>query len=103
MKKAPKRVKGQKYISNGLDKSCKTIEKIMFNYLVVYLIVVTGLSIVDTASVRWRKSSDSWFLKRLHKSTVLLGMHAVKMIAKRLLRLTRDWVTAASSILRLRC
>ena len=29
----------------------RVLKKIMFKYLVVYLIVVTGLSIVDTASV----------------------------------------------------
>ena len=51
MNKAPKRVKSQKYISDGSNRSCKTSKKIMSQYLVVYFIVVTDLSIVDTATV----------------------------------------------------
>ena len=81
----------------------KITAKMMLTYLVVYFIIVVGLLLVNTAPVLCRKSSDSWSLKRFHISPGLLGMHEVRMMDKRLLRLVGDWVIVASSIARLRC
>ena len=77
--------------------------KMMLTYLVVYFIIELAFWLLVLRLCWWRKSSDSWSLKRFHISPGLLGMHEVRMMAKRLLRLAGDWVIVASSIARLRC